>query len=315
MRLCEKSMISESETLRRLTYDLYLLFKKAGHKKDAQILQSTIEVAFEFATLEQSKKSIRVLLELEYFVTQLVFVLEATRTDTRPGEFYKFKRLQLLGVAYGNIAAVRGTDEVLHLRQLQLAAYQQSMLVWEKLHSEEYFGSNSGIYNPFEEAANVFDTIGILECMNGRYPEAVAAFQRSRALFERYLFSAIDTSLTMINPIPKSFILSYFQMMRNTGTCLSTFDIPSAIEIFQQIEISFEGQHMAFPRTFLDNFDMDHIYAALNSLRQRQQIEVASENKKAAIKSQANEFNFNDQGSNLQKKMLKKKKRKSQSPQ
>ena len=270
MRLCEKTMEHDLDLLQHLSYSLYFVLKEYGSKSDEEVLQSTIEVAFEFTTIESSDRSVRVLLELEYFVTQLISILEAFGKDIRPGKFYRFKRFQLLGIAYGKIADSLINANVSLLRQLQIEAFRYSLLEWDMLRSELYFGSNSGIFNPYEEAANMWDTIGCLKCLKEEYKDAEEAFTRSRTLFEGYLFTTNGTKIKTVNPIPKSFVLSYLQMMNNAGMCYLNFNITASIQHFYSIEEAFLNERFGYPASSLSEFDIARVSSTLLGLRDQQ---------------------------------------------
>lgn len=270
MRICEKTLESDLDPLQHLSYNLYLILKQYCSKSDEEVLQITIEVGFEFASLESSERSVRVLLELEYFVAQLISILEAKGKDIRPGKFYKFKRFQLLGIAYGKIADSRINSNVSSLRQLQIEAFRYSLFEWDLLRSELYFGSNSGIFNPYEEAANMWDIIGCLKCLQEEYKDAEEAFMRSRALFEGYLFTTNESNLRTVNHIPKSFALSYLQMMNNAGMCFMNFNITASIQHFYSIEEAFLNERFGFPASSLSEFDIARVSSKLLGLRDQQ---------------------------------------------
>jgi ABC-type Fe3+-citrate transport system substrate-binding protein len=121
---------------------------------------------------------------------------------------------------------------------------------WSFLHSHNYYGSGGGILDPYSDAADIYDAIGVIYCISGEIDAGMKAISESLSLIANYItksyslsnkapliyegqnlrnsfiFSSdILTNITMnttcdtIYPVSVRLLLSYTQSLQNAYLC------------------------------------------------------------------------------------------------
>ena len=265
LRLSEKSIhkdLNEHQNIKMLTAQILQIFIANSFviQTDILLLQKLIELSFEFALLDKTLKAVDFLIEIERFI-QLIMEFSIFYKEIKlkaQAIFYNFKRCQLIAGTYGVV--YDQTKEGLY-RKNQKEYLESSAALWNDLERFDYYGSNNGLYNPYEEIINILNTLGALNCIDEKYIEGINYLEKAKNYFLVYENEcSIKNFDSKLNKIPSSLIISYFHTLKNAAMCsLSLNKKDSALSYLNSIIPVFYKYEDKISNSFDINYVIDYI--------------------------------------------------------
>jgi len=263
--LSEKSIHkdpNEHQKIKILTAEMLQIFIAHSFviQTDILLLQKLIELSFEFALLDKTLKAVDFLIKIERFI-QLIMEFSIFYKEIKlkaQATFYNFKRYQLIAGTYGVI--YDQTKEILY-RKNQKEYLVFSAALWKDLEGFDYYGSNNGLYNPYEEIINILNTLGALNCIDEKFIEGINYLETAKNYFLVYESeSSIKKFDSKLNNIPSSLIISYFHTLKNAAVCsLSLNKKDSALSYLNSIITVFYKYEDKISNSFDINYVIDYI--------------------------------------------------------